>query len=95
MIDLEYINNYLDTKYNNKKFKIWNSKCFTSFWIYKTKDLLDKFKKEFRKWIDKEYYASLYIHWKYFDIDKTIIENDNLENLFKNSIDWIEKHFTK
>jgi hypothetical protein len=33
--------------------------------------------------------------WKYFDIDKTIIENDNLENLFKNSIDWIEKHFTK
>ena len=54
MINLEYVNNYFDEKYNNKKFKIWNSKYFTSFWIYKTKDLLDKFKKEFRKWIDKE-----------------------------------------
>lgn len=95
MINLEYVNNYFDEKYNNKKFKIWNSKYFTSFWIYKTKDLLDKFKKEFRIWIDKEYYASLYIHWRYFDLDKIHIEDDNLENLFNKSIDRIEKHFTK
>lgn len=95
MIDLEYVNNYLDKNYNNKRFKIWNSKYFTSFWIYKTKDLLDEFKKEFRKWIDKEYYASLYIHWRYFDLDKIHIEDDDLEKLFNKSIQWIDKHFIK
>lgn len=95
MKTLKEYNTYFDEKYNNKKFKIWNSKYFTSFWIYKTKDLLDEFKKEFRIWIDKEYYASLYIHWRYFDLDKIHIEDDNLENLFNKSIDRIEKHFTK
>lgn len=91
MIDLEYVNNYLDDNYNNKKFKNW----FTSFRIEKTKDFLKQFKKEFRDWIDKEYFSSLYIHWRFCDIDKTFIEDDSLENLFKKSIDWIEKHFTK
>ena len=95
MNELKEYNDFLDKKYNNKRFKIWNSKCFTSFWIEKTKDFLKKYHKEFRKWIDKEYFSSLYIHWRYCDIDKTFIENDNLENLFNNSIDWIEKHFKK
>lgn len=96
MKTIESINEYFDKEYNNKRFKdkiYW--KIRTSFFINKTRNLLKDHNLEFRNWIDKEYYSSLYINWQFINIDRIHLKSNDLNELYDKSIQWIEKHFKK
>lgn len=88
MKTVKEINEYLEKNYFCKKYK----NGIRIHWIFdNTKQRLkNTFNKEYDN--EKEYFCNLYIDWKYFNIDKVFLENENIDLLFNQAINWIENH---